>query len=137
MAYPDYEQTLNNRIQVNGWFDGTMTDWERLPMGEREEIAFKATGCAVAYPTWEAPCNCFHTSCRVRRGELPPIAITNSVLRSELDNGYLRFAKQSKAGRAHLARLILAIRRRARETGVYDPWDMKGGWQDMVGSLFI
>lgn len=129
-----HDEILNDRIKANGWFDGTMTDWERTP--DREEIAFKATGCLIAFPTWEAPVNCVHVDCMVRREELPPIAITNRVLLAEYGN-YFRHALQSKAGRAHLARLFLAIRNRARETGIYDPWKLPGGWQGIVGSIFV
>ena len=128
------DEELNDVIKKNGWFDGTMRDWDRTP--NREEIAFKATGCLCAFPTWPAPVNCVHVDCMVRRGELPKIAITNRVLRAEYNN-YFRFALQSKAGRAHLARLFLEVRRLARATGIYDPWKIPGGWQSIVGSIFV
>lgn len=125
-----HEMTINEMIADSGWFKGTEKDWKQLPLAEREELAFAATGCMVAYATWEAPVNCSHIGCRIRRGELPKIALTNSTLRGEYSNGWLRFIED----RAKVARIFRAIRKAARETGIYDPWKLPNGWQTMVFS---
>jgi len=123
------ENSVNQRIREAGWFRGTEQDWRDLPSGERERLSFEATGCEVAYPTWprkEKP-TCEHTSCRIRRGELPKIALTNGILYAEYDSGWLRFLTRSQA-----AKVFRAIRKQAMATGIYDPWKMEGGWQVMV-----
>jgi hypothetical protein len=123
-----WELTIAERIQLAGWWKGTEREWQALTMPEREAIAFAATGCRVAYPTWEAPVDCCHVECRIARGEQPKIALTNAVLRGEAESGWLRFTKQED--RKRLAKIFRAYRKAARETGVYDPW--KIGWQGMV-----
>jgi hypothetical protein len=67
--------TLDERIEHAGWFPGSDADWRALPIEQRDELAFKATGCAVAYATWEAPVDCMHVTCQIRRGEKPQIAL--------------------------------------------------------------
>jgi hypothetical protein len=128
------DRTVEQMIEDAGWFKGSREDWARLTHEQREDIAFAGCGCAVAYPTWEGPVDCVHPGCQIRRGEKQPIYLTDCILRGEMDNGWLRFDKATKAGRIRLARLVRAIRRKARETGIYDPWKMEGGWQVMVGS---
>ncbi len=122
------EMPISELIKDSGWWLDTETAWQRLPMAEREEIAFARTGCRVAYPTWERPVDCCHIECRILRGELPKIALTNAVLRAEAESGWLRFLK--KEDRSKLAAIFRAYRKAARKTGVYDPW--KIGWQGMV-----
>lgn len=126
------DKTINEMIRDAGWFDGSERDWQAIPFEEREKIAFKACGCLGAYPTWQAPVNCRHIDCRVRRGEKQPIIITNQTMKAELRSGWLRFSKETKDGRVRVARLIRAIRRKAIETGIYDPWKIPGGWAGMV-----
>ncbi len=126
------DKTINEKIQEAGWFDGNQTMWEKLSWEERQDAAFTETGCEVAYPTWLAPVNCLHVGCRIRRGEIPPIVETNHVLLAEMHNGWLRFHTKDRHGRARLARLCLAFRKRARETGIYDPWEIPGGWPAIV-----
>jgi hypothetical protein len=129
-----HEMTTNERIRRAGWFDGTERQWQELTTEQREEIAFKGCGCLSAYPTWETPVNCVHPRCQIRRGEKPAIYLTNCILRSEMERGWLRFHKDSKDGRKHLAQLVRSIRRKAIETGIYDPWEIPGGWQSMVAT---
>jgi hypothetical protein len=129
-----FQDSTNDRIRRAGWFDGDERSWQALPMAEREDIAFHATGCAVAYPTWEGPVDCVHTGCQIRRGEIPAIALTNRILRSEAQSGWLRFLPDSRDGRIKLARIYRAIRSQAIETGIYDPWKIPGAWQVMVSS---
>lgn len=121
--------SVNQRIREAGWFRGTERDWQELSQEERERLSFEATGCEVAYPTWPVNGNseCRHLGCRIRRGELPKIALTNGVLRAEYDSGWLRFLPREQA-----ARVFRSIRKRAMATGIYDPWKMEGGWQVMV-----
>jgi hypothetical protein len=129
------DMSIDELIADAGWFDGGDREWRALPLAERDALAFKATGCAVAYATWPAPVDCVHTGCLILRGTLPSIALTNHILRSEAQSGYLRFIPQStRDGRLRLARIYRAIRAQARATGVYDPWKMNGGWQVMVGA---
>ena len=125
--------TINEMISKAGWFKGSEKAWDRLDSQTKKDLSFKHTGCEAAYPTWEK-CDCVHTGCRIRRGEIPPIVLTNGILKYELSNGWLRFNKDSKEARDHLARLIRAIRRKAQETGIYDPWKIPGGWQSMVAT---
>lgn len=126
------EMTIPELIADSGWWPGTEADWRALPLRQREEIAFARTGCRVAYPTWERSVDCVHTECQILRGELPKIALTNRVLRAESYNGWLRFMRREN--RKQLARVFLTIRKTARESGVYDPWTMRGGWQVIVFS---
>jgi hypothetical protein len=114
--------TLNEMFASSGWFPGTPSDWEALQLAEREELSFAATGCVVAWPSWEMPVDCYHLRCRIRRGELPRIAETNSILRAEHQNGWLRFIED----RSKVARIFRTYRRHARATGIYDPWKLGG-----------
>jgi len=107
------------------WYQGTEREWQSLPMTEREHLAFEATGCAIAYPTWEAPVDCVHTGCQVLRGELPKIALVNTVLRAERNNGWLR-----DCSRDYCAKLFRHVRGEARRTGVYDAWEL--AWAPIV-----
>lgn len=122
------EMTTNERIADAGWFHGTDADWKAIPIAERDELSFAATGCCVAYATWPAPVDCSHLKCRIRRGELPKIAETNATLRSEYYNGWLRFIEDRK----RVAAIFRAVRKAAKETKIYDPWKLPGGWQVMV-----
>jgi hypothetical protein len=132
MARPERIQTIDGMIREAGWFKGTQQSWRDLTEQEREDRSFQATGCEVAYPTWKAPVDCLHISCQIRRGEKAPIMLTNRILRSELESGYLRFGKESTEGRIRLGRICRAIRRAAITTGIYDPWKLPGGWQTLV-----
>ena len=118
------------RIKAAGWFKGTERDWKALSTAEQEEAAFAGCGCLVAYCTWPAPVDCLHTKCQIRRGELPKIALTNHILKSESQSGWLRFLRQED--RKALAGLFRAVRKAARETGEYDPWKLD--WRLMVYS---
>lgn len=109
------------------WFPGSEDEWRALPWKERYDLSFKATGCQVAYPTWTAPVDCVHTHCLVRRGEKPPIYITNCALRAEARGSWLRFLNRKR-----LAYIYRAVRAAARKSGIYDPWEIPGGWQVMV-----
>ena len=128
------ELTTDQRIERAGWFKGSERDWQALSHEERQDIAFAGCGCEAAYATWEGPVNCVHIGCQIRRGEKAPLIMTNRTLKAEMCNGWLRFGKETRAGRIRLARLISAIRSKAQETGMYDPWQLPGGWQGMVGS---
>lgn len=123
------DQSINERIAEIGWFDGDENDWYKIPMKERETLAFNATGCEVAFPTWEPPVDCVHIGCRARRGEVPKICILNHGLNAELTN-WLRFHLESKKGRIYLAHLFRGMRAEARRTGIYDPWKLS--WQTIV-----
>jgi hypothetical protein len=127
-------ETTDDRIRAAGWFPGTQKQWESLSHERRKDLAFAGTGCEVAYATWEAPVDCVHAGCQVRRGEIKPLVQTNRILRYEMDSGWLRFGKESSEGRVQLARLIRAIRAAACATSIYDPWQLPGGWQGMVGT---
>ena len=122
-------KTINEMILDAGWFHGTEKEWQALPRTDREAMAFKATRCLIAYPTWQPPVDCVHTCCQVERGELPRIAITNRKLRAELTN-WFRFHLDSRSGRQHIARIFRAMRKAARETGEYDPWKLS--WATIV-----
>ena len=126
------EMSIAELIVDSGWWLGTEAEWRSLPLAQREDIAFARTGCRVAYPTWERPVDCVHTECLIRRGELPKIALTNRVLRAEADTGWLRFMRQEN--RRRLAKVFRVIRKQARTSGIYDPWEMNGGWQILVYS---
>jgi hypothetical protein len=125
---------MSEKKHWSGWYAGTEADWRAIPYEERKAMAFQATGCEVAYPTWKAPADCVHTDCRVLRGELPAIAITNAVLRYEMCSGWLRFGLGTPAGRARMARIVRGVRAAAMRTGIWDPWEMPGGWCVMVGA---
>jgi hypothetical protein len=123
-----HEMSIAELIQDSGWWLDTEAAWQKLPLAEREAIAFARTGCAVAYPTWQRPVDCVHLECRILRGELPKIALTNAILRGERESGWLRFSEDRK----QIAKLFRAYRKAARQTGIYDPWKLPGGWQGMV-----
>lgn len=129
-----HEMTTEERIREAGWFKGTEKQWQALSMPEREEIAFKGCGCLVAYPTWTGPVECVHPKCQIRRGEKQPITLTNGILKYEMESGWLRFAKETTEGRQRLGKICRAVRKHAMKTGVYNPWDMPGGWQIIVGA---
>lgn len=118
------ESELDRAIRAAGWWDGTSEEFRRLDSGDRAQLAFVATGCAVAWCTWAPPVDCVHTKCRILRGELPRIAETNGILRAEMDSGWLRFRTGTRDGRAALAKLCRATRKAARLTGEYDPWKL-------------
>lgn len=115
------------RKQNYGWFDGSEKAWRSLPLKDQEAIAFHETGCVYACPLWETPVDCSHTHCRIKRGELPPIAQTNSVLRGEKEN-WLRFIDRDAQ-----AKVFRAVRNHSKRCGNYDPWS-NGAWSVMVGA---
>lgn len=117
--------TIDERIHANGWFAGTEHDWQKLPREQRENMAFKATGCMVAFPTWQAPVNCVHACCVVKRGEKLSISLINGQLRYEKESGWLRFiSSRTPQGRKQLASLFRGYRKLAREQHVYDIWKL-------------
>lgn len=71
--------------------------------------------------------DCLHGTCRVARGELPPIALVNHVLLSEARDGWLRFCSRKQK-----AAVFRAVRRLAREKACYDAW--KVGWRIIVAA---
>jgi hypothetical protein len=128
----DVPVTVSRRVPVrhahwSEWFPGSEEEWKRLPMAERSRLAFASTGCQVAYPTWTAPVGCVHPRCQIARGEKPRIYLTNLILRAEAEYGWLRFNDRKKN-----AAIFRAARATARRTGIYDPWQMPGGWQMLV-----
>jgi hypothetical protein len=131
--YQHRETTIEAAIHEAGWWKGTSEQFRALPSEKRQEVAFKATGCLYAWATWAAPVECVHTSCQVRRGELPKIALVNRGLRAEIDNGWLRFHARTTSGRTRLAQLCRLIRKLARETGVYDVWGVAASLIVSVG----
>jgi hypothetical protein len=131
MQKPRHEMSINELIRDSGWFPGTESDWKALSLGEREDIAFAATGCAVAYATWEKPVNCVHTGCMIRRGELPAIANLNRQMRAEASSGWWRFIED----RHKLACIFRKYRKLARERGVYDLWKLGAVDVAMLGIL--
>ena len=118
---------ITKLIREAGWYPGTETDWRKLPMEERERLAFEATGCLIAYATWEAPVDCVHTPCRIRRGELPGIQLTKNILACERESGWLRDLEDETYEKVRQGFLELA-----EDLEVYDPWKIPGGWQAMV-----
>lgn len=138
----EWELTIEERIQRAGWFKGGEKEWQALPMKEREDLAFTATGCEVAYCTWQAPVDCVHVCCQIRRGELPKIAELNHTMRHEAESGWWRFigresgrGERSQQGRKTLAMLYRFYRQRARTTGQYDLWKLGGSEVAMIGIL--
>jgi hypothetical protein len=115
---------VDDLIRQAGWFEGTEEDWWALPEQERHDRAFAATGCEIAYPSWPRDDwgSCLHVNCRIRRGELPRIAAVNRVLQAEMTEGWLRLNMRSKEGRKTNAAISRAVRKMARETGIYDAW---------------
>lgn len=128
-----HEMTIDELIQDAGWFPGTERDWHALPLAERDELAFKATGCEVAYATWPAPVNCCHGECQVRRGERKPITLINAQMKYEAECGWWRFiGRTTPQGRRKLAILFRHFRREARKAQLWDIWKL--GWQGIVFS---
>ena len=121
--------TLNEMIQDAGWFPGSEKDWQALSREERSGLSFAATGCLTAYPTWK-DVHCVHVDCRVKRGEVKPICITNHYLIAEKYN-WLRFILDTPEGRSKVARIFRNARCKARETAEYNPWN-GGGWAGFV-----
>lgn len=113
------ETELDGKIREAGWYQGTERSWAALDSGAQEAIAFKATGCLVAYPTWTRPVDCLHIDCRIARGEKPPIAKTHQMLRAERACGYLRWLD-----REQLAVVYRSFRKLAHERGEYDIWKL-------------
>ena len=108
---------------------------------ERQDLAFTATGCQVAYPTWHKPVDCVHVRCQIRRGELPQIALLNHELQSQAENWW-RFigresgrGQRSKQGRITLAKLYRHYRKMAMERKEYDLWKLGGVGIAMVGVM--
>ncbi len=116
-------------MKESNWWKGTQNEWCDLLLQERERIAFEKTGCDAAWPLWHAPVKCLHVGCRIKRGELPPIAETEAVLNGERENGWLRFMSEER-----YQQLRDAMLKYAEKTGIYDPWKQPGGWQAMVFS---
>lgn len=123
----EWELTIPERIVRAGWWKGTLESFYDLPTKEREKIAFEATGCEVAAPTWEAPVDCCHVGCQIRRGEKHPVYATNCILRGEAYRGWLRFADRTAK-----AKTFRAVRKACKATGIFDPWELPGGWQALV-----
>jgi len=119
--------TDDELVQRGGWWKGTAKEWHDLPLEERDELSFKHTGCLVAYPSWETPVECVHTKCQIRRGELPPIALTEAILAGERESGWLRWVSEERFEQIRKACLKVA-----EKTGEYDPWKLPGGWQALV-----
>jgi len=105
------------RAHWSTWYTGTETAWRELSIGAREDIAFHATGCVAAYPTWTLPVDCLHGPCRVRRREIHPMILVNGTLKYEAQSGWLRFASRERK-----ARVFRAVRTFCRERGIYDAW---------------
>lgn len=134
--YDPVYASIEERIAHAGWFHGTERDWQALPVELQEQVAFAATGCAVAYPTWHGPVDCCHVGCRILRHELPKIAELNSTMRSETANGWWRFiSRNTPEGRRKLALLYRHYRKLARQQGEYDLWKLGGTGVAMVGVL--
>ena len=138
---PYYQKTIEERIADAGWFDGGEKGWQSLPLQERQDLAFTATGCQVAYPTWHKPVDCAHVRCQIRRGELPQIALLNHELQSQAENWW-RFigresgrGQRSKQGRITLAKLYRHYRKMAMERKEYDLWKLGGVGIAMVGVM--
>ena len=99
------------------WFAGSEPDWRTLSDDQQSTLAFQATACEIAFPTWELPVKCLHIHCRIRRGELPKIAAVNLVIRYEIQTGWL-----CGCSRLLQAKIAKAIRAQVRITGIYDAW---------------
>ena len=119
------QMSIDELIADSGWFKGTERDWQRLSSEERQRLAFTATGCQIAWASWEAPVNCVHPWCQVARGERKPITVLNSQMQYERASGWWR-----NMDRAKLARVYRAFRKAAREQQVFDIWKL--GWQTVV-----
>jgi len=125
MTYYDNPDIAASIVRA-GWWPGTEREWRALPIEERDRLSFAATGCAIAYPTWQAPVDCLHTRCLILRGVLPKIALTNRILRGEKSNWW------RDVSRPTLAKLFRHYRAQARLTGEYDPWRLS--WEGIVYS---
>ena len=68
-----------------------------------------------------------HNRCKVARGEAHLIVLVNGILKYEAEYGWLRFCSRSRK-----ARVFRAIRKLARQTGVYDAW--KVAWPIFVAA---
>ncbi len=123
---------MAKREHWSNWYDGDRSDWEKLPMVERDKLSFKGTGCSVAFPTWEAPVDCVHDRCQVLRGEKKPISLVNGSLRCEMSNGWLRFVdRNDRTKRKALAMTLRTVRNQYFKTGETDIWKM---WSVIVGT---
>ena len=100
------------------WYPGSESDWQRLPMNAREELAYAAGGCLIAWPSWEIPVNCVHGLCQVRRGEIKPIVLVNRALGYERESGWLRFIKD----RRKVALIYRLVRKQCMASKEYDIW---------------
>jgi hypothetical protein len=128
--------SIDELIADAGWFKGDERDWKALPLAERENLAFAATGCAVAYATWPSPVNCVHPWCRVRRGEIKPISILNSQMQYEALTGWWRdISQNTQSGRKKLAAIYRAYRKAAIERKVYDIWKLGGAQTALIGMM--
>lgn len=104
------------------WYAGTEAQWQALSSEERERLAFEATQCEVAYPTWEAPVDCLHSGCRYRRGEVTRADLVNGALRGEREYGWLRFCSRERA--AQVYRTVRAECRRLNTTDIWQCWQV-------------
>ena len=136
-----WELTIEERIIEAGWFPGGEREWQALSMQERADLAFSATGCEVAYPTWKAPVDCVHVTCQIRRGELPKIALLNHELRSQAENWWRFIGRESgrgtrsQQGRDTLAKMYRHYRKLAMERKEYDLWNLGGVGIALAGVL--
>lgn len=108
---------MKTREQFSTWFKGSESEWQALPISERDKISFASTGCSVAYPTWDAPVDCVHAKCQMLRGEIKPIVVINWAIRAEREN-WLR----GVTDRRKLARIIRAIRNECVRQQTTDIW---------------
>lgn len=119
------KQILSEKHQV--YVAGAMADFQKLLERDYQkalDFAFEACGCEVAYPTWwmredgsTERVDCLHLSCRIRRREFvrPDWLVRfTASFRGELDNGWLRFSKETPQGRRSVARLYWAMKRKKK-----------------------
>ena len=126
-----WEMTINELIRDSGWFDGTEREWMMLSSGMRKDLAFKSTGCQEAYATWQAPCQCSHPWCRVRRDEIKPISVLNGTMRYERESGWWRFIEDRK----QIATMYRHFRKLARQQNEYDLWKLGGTSVALIGII--
>ena len=119
--------TINDMIKVAGWFPGNEEAWRSLSGEEQQRLAFKATGCLIAYATWKAPVDCRHIDCLIARGEAEPLDKTKGILDYEHSSGWLRWMDEDK-----YQQLRDGMCKAAVELGEFDPWKL--GWQYIVGA---